>query len=188
MVWLVLGVLLWSAAHLMKSAAPGLRNQVAGALGAGPYQGVFSLVILASVGLMVLGWRSTTPEWIYTPPAWGRWATNVAMLVAFVLFAASGVPTNLKRILRHPQLTGFAIWALGHLLSNGEQRALVLFGGLGLWSLVSMFTINARDGAWQKPEPVGPAAEIKPLVGGVVLFAVLYWVHPWIAGVSPAPS
>ena len=137
MIWLALGVLLWSGVHLFPSLGASTRAAWIERAGEGPYKGGFALALVLAIVLMVLGWRSTTPEWIYTPPAWGRWATNVAMLVAFVLFAASGVPTNLKRVLRHPQLTGFAIWALGHLLSNGEQRALVLFGGLGLWSVVS---------------------------------------------------
>jgi uncharacterized membrane protein len=104
-----------------------------------------------------------------------------------VLFAASGVPSNLKRWIRHPQLTGVLVFAAGHLLSNGDQRSLVLFGGLGLWSIAAMIAISRRDGAWQKPAPVAPTAELKPLVAAIVIFAVLFFVHPWIAGVSPAP-
>ena len=144
-------------------------------------------MILGSIGLMVFGWRSTPPSVVYLPPAWATWATNVAVFLGLLLFAASGVPTNLKRLLRHPQLTGLLVWAVGHLLSNGESRSLVLFGGLGAWAVVAMLAINRRDGAWVKPEPVPASAELKPVVGAVVVFAVLFVAHPWIAGVSPAP-
>ena len=187
MVWLVLGVLIWSAAHLMKSVAIPFRQRIVDAVGAEPYRGLFSIVLVGAIALMVVGWRSTVPTAAYTPPAWTTWITNLAMLVAFLLFVASGVPTNIKRFLRHPQLTGLVLWAVGHLCSNGEWRSLVLFGGLGLWGLVSMVTINRRDGAWNKPEPLPASAELKVVVGGVVAFALLYLAHPWIAGVSPMP-
>jgi uncharacterized membrane protein len=107
--------------------------------------------------------------------------------VALLLFAASGMTTNIKRVLRHPQLTGLATWAAAHLLANGELRSLVLFGGLGLWAVVAMLFINRRDGAWQKPEPQPMAGEWKPAAAAVAGFAVLYLLHPWIAGVAPTP-
>jgi uncharacterized membrane protein len=110
------------------------------------------------------------------------------MVVALVLFAASGVPTNLKRVLRHPQLAGVATWAGAHLLANGDSRSLVLFGGIGLWALASMRLINRRDGAWQKPGALPLSADLKPLIAGIVAFALVYLAHPWIAGVSAAPG
>lgn len=187
MIWLVLGVALWSGVHLVPSVARGLRDAVVGRLGEQPYKGLFSLALVLAIVLMVLGWRSTMPSSIYAPPAWSRWTANALMLVGLLLFVSSGVPTNLKRVLRHPQLTGVATWATAHLIANGTQRALVLFGGIGAWALVEMLAINRRDGAWQRPEPLPRTADLKPLVGAVVVFAVLLFVHPWIAGVSALP-
>ena len=105
------------------------------------------------------------------------------MFVALLLFAASGMTTNIKRVLRHPQLTGVATWGAAHLLANGDLRSLVLFGGLGLWAIVAMLCINRRDGAWQKPELQPMLGEWKPLAAAVAGFVVLYLLHPWIAGV-----
>jgi uncharacterized membrane protein len=187
MIWLVLGVVVWSAVHLFPSAGAGARARLVERLGQA-YQGVFALAILASVGLMVLGWRSTPPAFVYAPPAWGRVAANVLMFVALVLFAASGMTTNIKRVLRHPQLTGMATWSAAHLLANGDQRGLILFGGLGLWAIAAMLFINRRDGAWDKPEPEPMAGEWKPLAAAVVGFAVLYLLHPYMAGVSASPG
>ncbi len=186
MTWLVLGVLLWSAFHLLPSAGAPLRARAVERIGPA-YQGVFALAILASIGLMVFGWRSTLPAAVYTPPAWGSAGANVLVFVALLLFAASGMATNVKRALRHPQLTGMATWAVAHLLSNGELRSLVLFGGLGLWAIAAMLFINRRDGAWEKPEPRSMLGEWKPLAAAIVGFAVLYLLHPYIAGVSATP-
>jgi uncharacterized membrane protein len=111
----------------------------------------------------------------------------VLVLIALLLFAASGMTTNIKRVIRHPQLTGMATWAAAHLISNGELRSLVLFGGLGLWAIAAVLFINRRDGAWERPEPQPLASEWKPLAAAIVGFAVLYLLHPYIAGVSATP-
>ena len=60
MIWLVLGVLLWSATHLLPCTSARLRTRAMERLGPG-YQGVFALTILASIVLMVIGWRSAAP-------------------------------------------------------------------------------------------------------------------------------
>ncbi len=186
MAWLVLGVLLWSAVHLLPSAGAPVRARAVERLGPA-YQGVFTLAILASIGLMVFGWRSTPPTVLYTPPSWGSAAANVLVFIALLLFAASGMATNIKRAIQHPQLTGMATWAAAHLLSNGEVRSLVLFGGLGVWAIAAIPFINHRDGAWERPEPQPMAGEWKPLAAAIVGFAVLYLLHPYIAGVSATP-
>ncbi len=185
MALLLLGVLLWSATHLIRGVAPGGREALIARFGEGPYKGLFSLALIASVVLMVTGWRSATPTVVYYLPLWGQSVALVLMFVALVLFAASGVPTNLKRYLRHPQLTGVAVWALAHLLANGDQRSVVLFGGIGLWALLEMPLISRREGEWKKPSPLPWSAELKPLVGGVVAYIVLLLLHPYLFGVTP---
>lgn len=186
MVWLVLGVVLWSAAHLFPSAGAAARARLAERLGQA-YQGLFALVILTSVGLMILGWRSTIPTSLYAPPAWGSAAANLLAFAALWLFAASSMATNIKRLIRHPQLTGMATWSAAHLLANGELRSVVLFGGLGLWAIAAIVFINRRDGARDEPEAQPMAGEWKPLAAAAVGFALLYLAHPYIAGVAATP-
>ena len=183
MIFLILGVLIWAGVHLVPSLGAGLRAACIERIGEGPYKGSFALALVGAIALMVLGWRSADPVGIYAPPAWGDVLANIAMFVALVSFIGSNVPTNLKRFVRHPQLAGVAVWALGHLLANGDQRSLVLFGGLGLWAVVEMASINRRDGAWQKPEPLPLTVELKPLIGGIIAYVVFAFAHPYIAGV-----
>lgn len=185
MAWLVLGIVLWSAAHLLRCVAPSLRASLIERVGAEPYRGLFSLVILISIAAMVVGWRSATPALLYAPPRFAGTAAQLLMLVALVLFAASGVPTNIKRFVRHPQLTGVTTWSAAHLLANGDTRAVALFAGIGVWAIVEIALINRREGTWRKPSSLPLTAEVKPLVGGLVAYVVLFLAHPYLFGVSP---
>jgi len=148
---LVAGVLLWSVVHLFPAIATGGRRALVARLGDGPYRGLFALLIVCSLVCIVLGWRSTTPVAVYTPAPAMRSVTLGLMVVALILFVSARAPTDIKRLIRHPQLTGVLTWAVAHLLSNGDSRSLVLFGGIGVWTIVEMFVINARDGRWRKP-------------------------------------
>jgi len=147
---------------------------------------VFSLVVLAAVALIVVGWRGTEPAILYAPPAWGRIAANVSMALAFWLFVVSGAPSNVRRALRHPQLISVVIWAGAHLVANGDGRSVVLFGGLGVWALVMMPLLNRRDGAWVRPEPTPLVTDAGVLAIAGAVFLGVRWAHPWLAGVSAA--
>ena len=109
------------------------------------------------------------------------------MFVALGLFAASSLPTNLKRWVRHPQLLDFTTWGGAHLLANGDRRSLILFGVLGVWALLMIVFLNRRDGTWQKPERVLLSADLKPWFAAILVFALLYWLHPIVIGVSRRP-
>jgi uncharacterized membrane protein len=173
MLILILGVALWWAAHLFKRIAPGQRAGM-GEKGRGLVAGA----LLASVLLMVIGYRmSDGPFW------WGASAplkgvNNLLVLVAFYLFAAAGMKTRITRSLRHPQLTGFALWAFAHLLPNGDLPSLVLFGGLLAWALAEMVTINRAEPVWTPPAGPFPARkEIMALVGAVLVMGVVGMIH-----------
>ena len=184
MIRLVLGVLLWSGVHMIPCAARPMRARLVARLGDQAYRGVFSLAIVAAIGLMVVGWRATPPTFLYPPPAWGHDVALVLVLIGLVLFAASTFPSNIKRFVRHPQLCGVFIWAAAHLISNGEGRSVVLFGGIGAWALVAIGFINRRDGPYERPAPQPLSAELKPVVAALVAYAILFLAHPYLFGVS----
>jgi uncharacterized membrane protein len=184
---LILGVSLWWIAHLQKSAGAPLRQKLIGAMGGNPFRGVISLLLVISLVLIVVGWRTTAPVAVYDAPSWGRAVATPLVFLALYLFVASGTASNVKRLLRHPQLSGLAVWALAHLLANGENRSLVLFGGLGVWALVEMPLINRRDGPRELPEPVPLAADLKLAAVALAAFAALYLVHPYLSGASASP-
>ena len=184
MVLLILGVSLFALAHVSTALDSDLRRRSRERFGADGHRGVFSLVTLGAVALIVFGWRATEPVFLYASPSWSRMAANVAMALAFLLFVASGAPSNLKRVLRHPQLLSIVVWSASHLVANGDVRSVVLFGGLGAWAIVMIPLLNRRDGEWEKPAPFPIGGDVVVVaIAGVVFFAVR-WAHPWFTGVS----
>ena len=176
-------MLIFSIAHLFVAIAPYKRKKVMAKMGVGPYKGFIALGILSSIVLMVIGWRATQPEYLYFLPAWVRYITYIMVYLTFILFVASQVKTNIKRVLRHPQLTGLLFWCVGHLLVNGDSRSLVLFAGLFVWAKVQIIMTNRRDGEWVKPEPVPVRNDVLTVIGGSIAFVLFTFAHPYIAGV-----
>ncbi|MEW4467723.1 NnrU family protein [Parasphingorhabdus sp. JC815] len=180
---LIAGVLLWSIVHLTKSVAPEFRESLQSKLGKGPHRGLVALLIIAAVALMIYGWRTAQFEFVYDPPTWGRHLNMLFMVFAILLFGAAQGKSQIRQWIRHPMLTGMLVWAGGHLLANGDSRSVVLFGGLGLWALISIFTVSRNEGAWVKPtETASVGREILGFIIALVLYGVLFMTHLYYTG------
>jgi len=184
---LIAGVALWVGVHLIPSLAAGYRQRVIDKLGAGPYRTIFALTILTSLVLIVVGWRSSPEKYLYVLPAWSRSAGFTLMMISFVFLGAANYPTIIKRYVRHPMLVGVFVWSVSHLLTNGTIRALILFGGLGLWALIEMPLITHRDGVRDLPVGPGPGVELRGLAISAIIFSVVLFLHPYFAGVPALP-
>ncbi len=111
------------------------------------------------------------------------------MLAAFILLGASQAKgSRFKQWVRHPQLTAVALWAVAHLLSNGESRSVILFGGLLIWAELSIYFINKRDGEWVKPSQINswPREAITLVISLVIYAIVALFLHRYIAGIPIA--
>ncbi len=187
MTLIVLGLALWCGAHLFKRLAPGPRA----ALG-DPGKGLVALLVVASVVLMVWGYRGS--DWLgiapaetvilWSPPAFLTHVNNLLMLLAVYLYAASGMKTRITRAIRHPQLTAVKTWAVAHLLVNGDLAGVVLYGGLLAWAVVSVILINRATPRGSLPEPAPLGKEIGAVAGTVLAYGAIAWVHNWL-GVWP---
>ncbi len=184
MALIILGIILWSVVHLIPSVAPDLKARWVAALGKHGYRGSFSLLIIAAIVLMVMGWRHSLPIYLYTLSEQIHLATIGIMTFAVVLFVAAKLPSRVKRIIRHPQLTGVALWALAHLLANGDSRSVALFGGMLVWSVLEMFMISRREGAWVKPPVKGVYIELILVAVSAAVFIGLVTAHPYLSGIK----
>lgn len=184
---LIIGIIAWSLAHLFPAVFPDTRTRWMNKLGEGPYRGLFSLLILGALLLIVFGWKFASPSALYTPPLAAGPVTSVVILIGFVFFFASRAPGNIRRFIRHPQMAGTLLWAVAHLLTNGDSRSVALFGGLAIWALVEVVMMNRRDGAWQKSGPAAVRVDIVSVVIGFAAFALVFYFHSRLFGVSAVP-
>jgi uncharacterized membrane protein len=172
---LILGLILWIAAHFFKRLAPDARARL-GNKGKGP----IALIILAGVALMILGYRMAEITPVYTPlPGIGH-LNNLLMLMAIFSFGMSAGKGLLADKLRHPMLLGMVIFATAHLLVNGDLASILLFGGLGLWAILEMILINRADAKWERPAPGSLKGDVKNLIITLVLFGVIIGIHIWL--------
>ena len=81
---LVAGIILWFVVHSFPAVAPNKRNALAAKLGEQPYRGVFSLVILASLVVIVFGWKNAAPSAIYQPPMGPGIVPSILVTILFI--------------------------------------------------------------------------------------------------------
>lgn len=181
MILLTLGVILWAAAHYFKRVAPDMRAPM-GDKG----KAVVAVAIVASLLMMIFGYRAADFIPVWTPPSWTVHLNNVLMLIAVFVYGMSATTGRLRGKMRHPQLTAVKIWAVAHLLVNGDVASIILFGGMLAWAVGSVILIN-RAGPWVRPAPGAAKKDILLVVITLVLFGVMTAIHAWL-GVSPFPG
>ncbi|WP_417525427.1 NnrU family protein [Marinovum sp.] len=176
---LILGLALWALAHFFKRLAPE-RRAAMGDKG----KGVVALVLVLSVVLMVLGYRAAPYVDVWSPPAWARHLNNLMVLVAIFMMSPAPKKGRLLSGMRHPMLMGFGLWALAHLLVNGDVASIVLFGGLLVWAFAEIKVINRAEPNWVAPAPGSYGKDAMFFVASIVLLGMIGYIHGLI-GPSP---
>jgi len=140
-----------------------LRDVLVARMGAGFYRGAFAL---ASLGGIV--WMGRAYSHAPAVELWGQLVglRPLAFALVFVAFLYIGIglatpsPTRvgmesklaqgtdiargMVRITRHPFLWGVALWAIAHLIVNGDLASLILFGSFLLLALGGTASIDAK--------------------------------------------
>jgi len=180
MTTLILGVAIFIGVHLVPSA-PSLSSRLRKRVGNNPYRGLFSLVSLVGFVLLVVGMGRAPFVPLWDPPAWAHRVAIWTMPVALILLVAAFMPTNLKRLTRHPMLWGVTVWAAVHLLANGDLASLILFGSFGAFSLFDMWSANRR-GAELSSGVVPYWRDLLVVIVGGLLYVAFLHGHAWLFG------
>lgn len=160
-------------------------------LGYGPYMGLYSLVAIAGLVLVIMGYGAMRPAPVlYTPPVWAAHLNYILILVALVMLAAAYAPKgHIARALKHPMLVAIKVWALGHLLANGELNSVILFGAFLAFAVTDRIAVKRRGdlGAGRVESPSLAGDAIAVIAGTAAYAAILFWLHPVLFGVSVWP-
>ena len=186
---MIIGLAVFLGSHTLVALRP-QRAAVIARIGEGPYKGLFSLVSL--VGILLIGYgfalyRANGYIDIWMPPRWTRHVTELLVWPAIIAIVAAYVPGEIKRLLKHPMLVGVKLWAVAHLVSNGDLGSIILFGSILAWAVYDRIAVKQRS------DPTGPVAIatgggyrndfIAVVVGTLVYFVLGFWFHPWVIGV-----
>jgi len=187
---LILGLVVFLGIHSVRIVADGWRTQFIAQRGEGAWKGLYSVLSLAGFALLVWGYglARQQPVVLWVPLLGMRHAASLLTLVAFVLLAATYVPRNgIKAKLHHPMVLAVKVWALGHLLANGNLADVLLFGGFLVWAALSFKAARGRDRAAGTTYPAGTAAgtAITVVVGLLAWAGFAFWAHGVLIGVRP---
>jgi uncharacterized membrane protein len=184
---LALGLVLMLGVHVFASLR-GPRGRLVERIGADSYRGLHAL--LAALGLALIVWgfiryRADAWDQVWAPPERARDVTWTLMWLALVSLACvfNKAPGRIRGWLRHPLLASVTLWALAHLVSNGDAGGMLMFGAFFVWSIYARIALERRGDPGAASSPVFTRADAFELGIGTVLWATLALLHPFFAGV-----
>ncbi len=204
-----------------------LRDGIVGAIGEGPYLGLFSVASLGGIVWLSMSYNAASLDYVET---WGQ-LVNLHILASVIMFFAFmiGVPglltpnptsvgaeaildqeepvSGMTRITRHPFLWGVFLWALSHLVVNGDLASLLMFGTFAVLTAFGTASIDAKrkrklgdkwDAFAAKTSNIPFAAIVTGrnslrlgeigwwrLAIGLVAYLAVFGAHGWLFGVMP---
>lgn len=110
---------------------------------------------------------------------------------------------GLVGVTRHPLIWGLVAWSLAHMVPNGDVAGLLMFGLLALLGVIGPKSLDHKrraalgDETWERLARHAPNLPFtggrpgwpgwRTWAGGLVLYGLALFGHPWVIGVSPFP-
>lgn len=216
-----IAIVVFVAAHSLPSMKP-LRSRLVARLGERGYIAGYSVLSVVLTAWLIAAVRGApvVELWPMTVPA--MWITAAAMFVSgWLLVVGLTTPNTLSIrvrtgrfdparpgllvVTRHPIFWALALWAFGHLVSNGDLATAVFFGLAGLFSVGGTFILDVRRKremgleAWRAATMNAPRVPFSAgakawraafdwrLALTAALYALLACAHLPAIGVSPLP-
>jgi len=183
---MILGLVVFLGGHVFITMR-GHRTAAIARFGEGSYKGLFSLV--AVIGIVLIGfgfahYRATGWIDVWYPPIWTRHVTDALMWPAIICMIAAYIPSEIRRVLKHPMLVGVKLWAVAHLIANGDLGSIMLFGSFLVWAVYDRIALKYRGELSAPPKPAAGYRDdfIAVVAGTLVYFALGLWFHPWVIG------
>jgi uncharacterized membrane protein len=189
---MMLGLVLFLGVHTLTTQRE-LRARLIASSGQSGYKIGYALA--STVGLVLIVWgfaqyRATGWIDIWYPPKALKHVAVALMLPAVILVVASYIRGRIYTALKHPMLSGVKLWAMAHLLANGDLGSIVLFGSFLAWAVFDRISLKHRADTGAPPIPVGGTGNdlIAVAVGLVAYLALAFAFHPVVIGVPVVGS
>lgn len=191
MTLLVVGLILFLGIHLIRILVPGFRQSMIDRVGQSGWSVGYSLASVVGLVLVIYGFdqaRQVTGM-LYYPPVWTAHIAITLMLIASICLIAGFLPAgNIAVKTKHPMVLSVKIWALAHLLANGETSSVLLFGSFLAWGVIMRIALKRRQRAGEvtlRPF-VSARYDLLAVVIGIVVWALMIWkLHALLIGVAP---
>ncbi len=182
---LILGLVLFLGIHSVRAFAPATRENFIANRGEGAWKGLYSVLSILGFVVLIYGYGQARFDnvFFYSAPTWMTHVQLLLMLPAMILLAASQLPAGrIKKAVKNPQLIGVKIWAIGHLLVNGDLASILLFGGFLIWAVIVVISTKKRGQTF--PDQTSVMGDILSIVIGIgIWLAFAFWLHEWLIGV-----
>jgi uncharacterized membrane protein len=219
---LVIAGIAFCGSHILLSST-GLRGSLREQLGEHGFLAVYSLTALVTFAWFLVAYSHAPTLFLWPTEGWMALVPVVVMPLATILLVAGYSTPNptsvgmersaraddpapgILRVTRHPVMWAIGLWAISHMIANGDLRSLVFFGGFAALSLGGTVLIDrkkrlALGSNWSRLAEVTSNLPFAALVtgrtrlrwrdisllriaAGLLLYVVLYRAHSIIAGV-----
>ena len=132
----------------------------------------------------VIGYQQADFIEVWSPPRWTMHLNNLMMLLAVFLIGAKDAKSSAKHFIRHPMLAAVKVWALAHLLANGDVASVMLFGAFLAWGVFDLIAVKRtnRGAVVENPRVLFDALAV---VAGLAIYTlIVLFAHPYLAGVA----
>jgi uncharacterized membrane protein len=185
MLILILGLVIFLGMHSFTMMRERRKAAIA-KLGEGGFKGVYSVVSLVGIMLISIGYsqyRASGYIPVWSPPTWTAHIALLLVLFAFILFAATYLPGFIKAKAKHPMLASIKIWALAHLLANGDLGSMLLFGSFLAWGVMARISTKRRPASAVVEIPDVKYDIIAVVLGISIYFHFVFYLHYALIGV-----
>ncbi len=188
---LILGIILFIGTHMIRILAPGFRRAMVQKLGENGWKGVHGLASILALVVLIYGWRQAPVVDLWFPPRGMTHLTLTLMLFAVICLVAGLLPAgHIATKAKHPMVLSVKIWALAHLISNGDLASVLLFGSFLAWGVIARISLKRRQRAGElvlRPF-VSAKWDLAAVVVGLLVWGLFIWkLHVLLFGVAPLP-
>lgn len=208
-------------------AHPPIRSAIVGKVGEGGFRVVYSAVSILTFIWAIAAYSAAPYSELWIEAGWERPLALALMLFAVFFFVCALSPANpalaggeamtkesvpghgIFAVTRHPMLWAFGLWAICHMLTNGDAAAVIFFAGFAILSFGGMAHIDLKKrrldpDRWRGIEANTSAIPFAALMSGkaawanatiawwrmlatIVAYAVILYLHVAVGGLSPLP-